>query len=197
MDKKLAPEKVHTALSPADVCTEALLGKGIRELRRLAFVFLCHSEDAMGVDPVSWVSVSAGRRSSGREGTLSSQVFLNSTRLSLKGRVDFTCLKFCGRSHLVGAQSVRRRLGVTAHSSHLETANRLHWSLEFVDRTFHRWCSASRWETAIKSSATLAHETQRPVYRSCVPANVETVWAHLYRLSRRHVTGRHDAPSTP
>ena len=55
------------------MCTKALAGDEIRELRRLAYVFLCHREDIMGVDP-KLVSVSAGLPQFCRR-TLSSQVF--------------------------------------------------------------------------------------------------------------------------
>ena len=53
-DKKLALEKVHTATNPADVCTKALLGDRIRELCRLARVYVCYSEEAMGNDSENW-----------------------------------------------------------------------------------------------------------------------------------------------
>ena len=36
------------------MCTAALPGDGIRELRRFAHVILCHSDDVMGVDPETW-----------------------------------------------------------------------------------------------------------------------------------------------
>ena len=49
-DKKLTLEKVHTAANRADVCTKALLGDKIRELCRLAHVYVCHSEDAVCTD---------------------------------------------------------------------------------------------------------------------------------------------------
>ena len=53
-DETLALEKVHSASNPADVCTTALPGDKICELRRFAFVFLCHSENTMGADPEIW-----------------------------------------------------------------------------------------------------------------------------------------------
>ena len=46
-------------VNPAYVCTKALLGGRIQELRRFACVFLCHSEDVTGTDPelqsLSWL----------------------------------------------------------------------------------------------------------------------------------------------
>ena len=50
-DGKLELEKEDTATSPADVCTKALLGNRIRELCRLARVYVCCSEATMGDDP--------------------------------------------------------------------------------------------------------------------------------------------------
>ena len=38
----------------ADVCTEALPGNRIRELCRLARVYVCYSEGTMGDDPNEW-----------------------------------------------------------------------------------------------------------------------------------------------
>ena len=53
-NKKLELEKVDTATYPADVCTEALPGNRIRELCRLARVYVCCSEEDMGDDPDEW-----------------------------------------------------------------------------------------------------------------------------------------------
>ena len=54
VDGKLKLEKVNTATNPADVCTKALPGNRIRELCRLARVFVCCSEETMGDDPNEW-----------------------------------------------------------------------------------------------------------------------------------------------
>ena len=54
VDGKLELEKVDTAMNPADVCTKALLGTRIRELCRLARVYVCHSEGTIGDDPNEW-----------------------------------------------------------------------------------------------------------------------------------------------
>ena len=54
VDGKLELEKVDTAMNPADVCTKALLGNRIRELCRLARVYVCCSEGDMGDDPDGW-----------------------------------------------------------------------------------------------------------------------------------------------
>ena len=54
VDGKLKLEKVGTATNPANVCTKALLGNRIRELCRLALVFVCCSEETMGDDPNEW-----------------------------------------------------------------------------------------------------------------------------------------------
>ena len=42
---------MSTAMNPADVCTKSLLGNRIRELCRLARVYVCYDEGAMGDDP--------------------------------------------------------------------------------------------------------------------------------------------------
>ena len=49
-DGKLELEKVDTAMNPADVCTKALPANRIRELCRLARVYVCRSEGDMGDD---------------------------------------------------------------------------------------------------------------------------------------------------
>ena len=54
VDGKLGLEKVDTAMNPADVCTKALPGNRIRELCRLARVYVCCSEEDMGDDPDKW-----------------------------------------------------------------------------------------------------------------------------------------------
>ena len=54
VDGKLELEKVDTATNPADVCTKAFLGNRIRELCRLARVYVCCSEGDMGDDPDDW-----------------------------------------------------------------------------------------------------------------------------------------------
>ena len=51
---KLELEKVDTAMNPADVCTKALPANRIRELCRLARVYVCRSEGDMGDDPDGW-----------------------------------------------------------------------------------------------------------------------------------------------
>ena len=53
MDGKLEL-KVDTAMNPADVCAKSLLGNRIRELCRLARVYVCYDEGAMGEDPNEW-----------------------------------------------------------------------------------------------------------------------------------------------
>ena len=45
VDGKLELEKVDTAMNPADVCTKSLPGNRIRELCRLARVYVCCKED--------------------------------------------------------------------------------------------------------------------------------------------------------
>ena len=54
VDGKLELEKVGTTMNPADVCTKALPGNRIRELCRLALVYVCCSEGDMGDDPDEW-----------------------------------------------------------------------------------------------------------------------------------------------
>ena len=54
VDGKLGLEKVDSATNPADVCTKALPGNRIRELCRLARVYVCGSEGTMGGDPNEW-----------------------------------------------------------------------------------------------------------------------------------------------
>ena len=51
---KLELEKVDAATNPADVCTKALPENRIRDLCRLARVYVCFSEGDMGVDPYEW-----------------------------------------------------------------------------------------------------------------------------------------------
>ena len=51
---ELELEKVDTATSPADVCTKAFPGYRIRELCRLARVYVCCSEEGMGDDTDEW-----------------------------------------------------------------------------------------------------------------------------------------------
>ena len=51
VEGKLEQEKVDTAMNPADVCTKSLPGNRIRELCRLARVYVCYDEGAMGDDP--------------------------------------------------------------------------------------------------------------------------------------------------
>ena len=41
-------------MNPADVCTKALPRNRIRELCRLARVYVCSSEEDMGDDPNEW-----------------------------------------------------------------------------------------------------------------------------------------------
>ena len=60
-DKKLELEKVHTASKPADACTKALPGDKVRELCRLARVYVCYSEEAMNNDPWRMVLDPVGR----------------------------------------------------------------------------------------------------------------------------------------
>ena len=54
LDGKLELEKVDTAMNPTDVCTKALPGNRVRELCRLAWVYVCCSEGDMGDDPDAW-----------------------------------------------------------------------------------------------------------------------------------------------
>ena len=54
VDGKLELEKVATAMNPADVCAKALPGNRIRELCRLARVYVCYTEGTMGDDPNEW-----------------------------------------------------------------------------------------------------------------------------------------------
>ena len=54
MEGKLELEEVDTAMNPADVCTKALLGNRIRELCRLARVYVCCSEGDIGDDLDGW-----------------------------------------------------------------------------------------------------------------------------------------------
>ena len=56
----IVDKKVHTAVNPADAWTKTPPAERIRELCRLACVFLCHSEDAMGCRSRVLVSVSDG-----------------------------------------------------------------------------------------------------------------------------------------
>ena len=92
VDGKLELEKVDTAMNLADVCTKALPGNRIRELCRLARVYACYIEGTMGDDPNEWylsrLVGCADVRNSNR-----------AAALSLKGRVDFTCLTCCNQTH--------------------------------------------------------------------------------------------------
>ena len=45
---------MDTATNPADVCTTASPGNRIRELCRLARVYVCCSEEDMGDGPSEW-----------------------------------------------------------------------------------------------------------------------------------------------
>ena len=99
-------------MNPADVCTEALPGNRIRELCRRARVYVCYSEGTVGDDPnectcVGWMSC-ADVRNSNRAATL-----------SLKGRVDFTCLLCCNETHIASDELVdprcRTRFGEGFH----------------------------------------------------------------------------------
>ena len=47
-------EKVYSAMNPADVCTKSLPGNRIRELCRLARVYVCCNEGTTGDDPSEW-----------------------------------------------------------------------------------------------------------------------------------------------
>ena len=91
-DETLALEKTHTASNPVDVCTTTLPGDKISELRRFAFVFLCHRENTMGADPEISSPSQLDDRSPG-EGTLWTPVLFNS-RTRLMERVVFACLSF-------------------------------------------------------------------------------------------------------
>ena len=96
VDGKLELEKVDTAMNPADVCTKGLPGNRIRELCRLARVYVCCSEGDMGDDPDEW------RLS--RLGELCRVINSNrAATLSLKGRVDFTCLNCFSETHFATA----------------------------------------------------------------------------------------------
>ena len=87
---------MDTATNPADVCTKALPGNRIRELCRLARVYECRSEGDMGDDPDGWylsrLMNCAGERCWNRAATL-----------SLKVRVDFTCLNCFSQTHFASA----------------------------------------------------------------------------------------------
>ena len=54
VEGKLELEKVDTATNPADVCTKALPGNRIRELCRLARVYVCCNGGDMSDDPNEW-----------------------------------------------------------------------------------------------------------------------------------------------
>ena len=54
MDGKLELEEVDTAMNPADVCTKAFPGKRIRELCRLARVYVCYIQGTMGDNHIEW-----------------------------------------------------------------------------------------------------------------------------------------------
>ena len=96
-DGKLELEKVDTAMNPADVCTKALRGNRIRELCRLARVYVCYSEVTMGDDPnewyLSWLD----------ESCRCEKFEYRAATLSLKGRVDFTCLNCFCQTHFASA----------------------------------------------------------------------------------------------
>ena len=79
-------------MNPADVCTKALPGNRIRELCRLARVYVCCSAGDMGDDPDRWYLSRLDERSSNKAATL-----------SLKGRVDFTCLNCFSQTHFASA----------------------------------------------------------------------------------------------
>ena len=75
-NRTLEVEKVDTATNPADVCTKALLGNRIRELCRLARVYVCCSEEDIGDDPDEWYlsrldELCPGERNSNRAAMLS------------------------------------------------------------------------------------------------------------------------------
>ena len=132
VDDKFALGKVHIVVNPADACTKALRGERIRELRRLAHVFLCRSEDAMGVAPENWSLSQLNTRSSGGKSVITS-VLNNRTRLDLEVRVDFTCPVL----QSVSPQSVRHRLDATSHSSQSATAKCLHSTLDKTGTHHH------------------------------------------------------------
>ena len=54
VDGKLELEKVDTAMNLVDVCTKAFPGKRIRQLCRLARVYVCCSEGDMRNDLKEW-----------------------------------------------------------------------------------------------------------------------------------------------
>ena len=56
-DRGQADEREHAGVNPADVRPKASLADPIRVLRRLACVFLCFSEDALGADSENSVTV--------------------------------------------------------------------------------------------------------------------------------------------
>ena len=97
VDGKLEREKADTAMNPPDVSTKSFFGDRIRELCRLARVYVCYDEGVMGDDLNEWYLSRlwmncADVRNSDRAATL-----------SLKGRVDFTCLFCCNQTHFTSA----------------------------------------------------------------------------------------------
>ena len=95
-DRKLALEKVHTAANPTDVGAKALLGDKIRELCRLAHVYVCHSEEVMCSDSENWF-LSQQARSCRRE--CSEQ----SCEVEPEGACSIRMSQFCSQSHLAVA----------------------------------------------------------------------------------------------
>ena len=92
VDGKLKLEKVNTSTNPADVCTKALPGNRIRELCRLALVFVCCSEEIMGDDPNEWYL-------SRLDESCRWEKFGQCCDAESEGRVDFTCLVCCYQTH--------------------------------------------------------------------------------------------------
>ena len=97
-NKKLELQKVDIATNSANVCTKALPGNRIHELCRLAWVYVCCSEEDMGDDPDEWY---LSRLDELCRGEKFEQSF-DSNRaaiLSLQGRVVFTCINCKSQTH--------------------------------------------------------------------------------------------------
>ena len=96
VDGKLELEKADTATNPADVCTKALPGNRIRELCRLARVYVCCNGGDMSDDPNEWCL-------SRLDELCRSEKFERSCDAESEGRVDFTCRLCCNQTHFASA----------------------------------------------------------------------------------------------
>ena len=119
-DETLALEKVHSASNPADVCTTALPGDKICELRRFAFVFLCHSENTMGPDLEIWSLSQLDDRSGN---SVDASAFQQPHEAEPDGACCFRMSQFCSQAHVKVAHSDHDCLGTTSHSSYWVTSN--------------------------------------------------------------------------